>query len=120
MVILAFPAILTAQRAHRVCGEYTYYAPKNLSQFEAETIAIERARLQAISDEFGTMVDQTNLSLIQNRNGESHTDFFSLGETAEKGEWLEDTSEPQIESVIEDGMMMQINAFNKKMPNFVD
>ena len=67
-----------AQRTEKVRSEYIYHAPENLSLEEAKRIALERAKIQAIADEFGTIVSQSNTTLVSNRNGESSSDFFSF------------------------------------------
>ena len=86
---------LSAQKVKTVSGSYEYHAPKNISMEEAERIALERAKLQAIADEFGTVVSQSNFTSVSNRNGESDVDFFSLGGSETKGEWIETLGEPQ-------------------------
>lgn len=74
---------------------------------EAERIALERAKLQAIADEFGTVVSQSNFTSVSNRNGESDVDFFSLGGSETKGEWIETLGEPQFNrSFDEDGSLI--------------
>ena len=77
---------LFAQRTEKVRVEYTFHAPENISLEEAKRIALERAKIQAIADEFGTVVSQSNTTLVSNRNGESSTDFSSLAESEVKGE----------------------------------
>ena len=86
---------LSAQKIKTVSGTYEYHAPKNISMEEAERIALERAKLQAIADEFGTLVSQSNFTSVSNRNGESDVDFFSLGSSEAKGEWIETLGKPQ-------------------------
>lgn len=85
-----------SQKMVNVCGEYRYVAPDNVSPANAKRIAIERARLDAMAKEFGTNISQTNLSTTHIKNGETETDFFSMGGTEVKGDWLGDTEEPEI------------------------
>ena len=102
LIILAvFPLISFAQRVCEVSGEYTYYAPLNITPNEAKAVAIEKAKIQALADAFGTLIDVRSTSLIQNENGKSNTNFISLGESSVKGEWLGDTREPETEVMIE-------------------
>ena len=70
---------------------------ENISLEEAKRIALERAKIQAIADEFGTIVSQSNTTLVSNRNGESSSDFFSLGGSEVKGEWIETIGQPEYE-----------------------
>ena len=102
LLLVFFSVHSFCQRVVNVCGEYKYIVPENMSQTEAKAIAIERARLTAIANEFGTTVSQTNLSTTHVENGRTRNDFLSLGETEVKGDWLGDTKEPEIKRVFED------------------
>lgn len=93
-----------AQRIKRVAGEYTYYAPENVSVMEAKQIALARAKIQAIANEFGTFVTQANITQTESHNGESNTDFAFLGESVVQGEWIEDTADPVYEIRYEQNM----------------
>ena len=95
-----------AQRTEKVLAEYIYHAPENLSLEEAKRIALERAKIQAIADEFGTIVSQSNTTLVSNRNGESSSDFFSLGGSEVKGEWIETIGQPEYDINYEQGMLV--------------
>lgn len=77
-----------------VSAEYTYYAPGTMSIVEAQRTALERAKIQAIADEFGTIVWQSPSTVISTKNGESDSHFFSLGGSDVKGEWIETIGEP--------------------------
>lgn len=106
LLLVLFPMILFAQRTQEVSGEYTYYAPLNITPNEAIAAAIEKAKVQALADAFGTLVDMHSTSVIQNDNGKSSSNFFSLGESSVKGEWLGDTREPETEVKFEPGFMI--------------
>lgn len=98
-IFLAYLTILisidvSAQKMHAICGEYTYNAPSNVSIEEATKIAIERAKVSALADEFGTIISQHNTTVLKNENGQSSTDFKSLSGSEVKGEWIEDTETP--------------------------
>ena len=95
-----------AQRTEKVCAEYIYHAPENISLEEAKHIALERAKIQAIADEFGTIVSQSNTTMVSNRNGESSSDFFSLAGSEVKGEWIETIGKPEYEINYEQGMLV--------------
>lgn len=84
------------QQTKVVSAEYTYHAPENISPEQAKNIAIERAKLQAIESEFGTVVQRTNTVIAGTKEGKAHVDYFSLGESEVKGEWLETIEEPEI------------------------
>lgn len=86
-----------SQRIAKVSATYTYYAPETMSIEEAKRVALDRAKIQAIADEFGTVVSQSTSTVITNKNGESDTQFFALGGTDVKGEWIETLGEPTYE-----------------------
>lgn len=66
-----------------------------MSVEEAKRVALDRAKIQAIADEFGTIVSQSTSTIISNKNGESSTKFFSLSGSDVKGEWIETIGEPE-------------------------
>ncbi|MBR1545344.1 MAG: DUF4384 domain-containing protein [Prevotella sp.] len=84
-----------AQKVKTVEGEYTYHAPENVTVEQAKITAYDRAKIQALADEFGTIVQQLNTTRMENRNGESNTDFFSIGGSEVKGEWIADVDDPK-------------------------
>lgn len=86
--------VASAQRTKRVTGTYTYYVPANVSLEEARHIALDRAKIAAIEEAFGSLVTQSNSTLVSNVNGETDSRFLSIGGSEVKGEWLETTREP--------------------------
>lgn len=87
-------ATVRAQKTQKVSAEYTYYAPSTVSVEEAKHIALDRAKIQALADAFGTILSQNNTTVISNNNGQSESRFFSLGGSEVKGEWIETIGEP--------------------------
>ncbi len=106
MLISVFSANLFAQKSVSICGEYTYYAPENISIEKAKQIALERAIINALGEKFGTLVSQTNTTLIQKENESDNTIFFSLGGSNVKGEWLETTKDPSYNIYYKQGMLV--------------
>ena len=106
LLIGLFPALLLAQSERWVEGEFTYYTPPNVSLESARATAIEQARIQALADEFGTLVEQTTLTRQHNKNGQSTIDMLALGESTVKGEWLKDVKEPVTEVSYEENFLM--------------
>ena len=104
-LLLSLSLLAVAQRVEKVRAEYLYHAPENISLEEAKRIALERAKLQAIADAFGTVVSQSNFTSASNRNGQSEVDFFSLGGSEVKGEWIETIGEPRYDIFFEQGML---------------
>lgn len=103
---LSLSITLSAQKTKRVDAEFLYHAPENVSLEEGKRIALERAKLQAIADAFGTVVSQNNFTTVANRNGKSDVDFFSLGGSEVKGEWIETIGEPEYFISYEQNMLV--------------
>lgn len=95
-----------AQRTERVIASYTHIAPSNVSLDIARETAVEHAKIQAIADEFGTIISQQNSTIVSNKNGESNIDFLSLGGSEVKGEWIETISEPSYDISYQQGMLV--------------
>lgn len=106
IVLTLLSLSVLAQKTKTVEGEYTYYAPENISLEDALRIALERAQIQALADEFGTIVSQTDISRIENNNGKTDVNFLSLGGTEVKGEWIETIGEPIYNRRFEDNMLV--------------
>lgn len=85
---------LFAQKVKTVSAEYTFYAPETMSVTEAKRTALERAKIQAIADEFGTIVSQSTSTIVSTKNGESDSHFFAIGGSDVKGEWIETIGDP--------------------------
>lgn len=106
--ILCFPLILCAQRVQKVCGEYTYYAEGNQSANEAKRSALETAKLQAIANEFGTVISQSTLQKETSIDGKESSYFSQLSAIEVKGEWIEDINEPIYEiSFVQDMLVVK-------------
>lgn len=96
MLRLSFLSIFTiltccvfSQRVETVTASYCYEVSDNTSPIEAKYETIRRAQIEAIGKTFGNIVTDESKSYIREKNGESRTDFFSLGECDIKGEWIE-------------------------------
>ncbi|GHT73958.1 hypothetical protein FACS189456_4940 [Bacteroidia bacterium] len=103
---IVFSTHLFAQRTARVCGEYIYHAPKNVSLEQAERTALERAKLVAIAEEFNTQIFQIITTVVKNENEKSDVIFRSISESEVKGEWLEDTKKPEYSVTYEQNMLV--------------
>lgn len=93
-------------KSHTICGDYTYYAPSNISPDEAIKTAIQRAKINALAEKFGTLISQNNLTIVKNENGQSSIDFTALGGSEVKGEWIEDTKTPETKISYEKQMLV--------------
>ena len=105
-MLLILSLTVFAQKVKTVEGEYTYHVPENVSLQEARNIALYRAQIQAIADEFGTLVSQSNLSQVENSNGSSNTSFLSLGSSDVKGEWIETIGTPEYQVSYDQDMLV--------------
>lgn len=108
LIILVFliSASIFAQRTVKVEAEYTYVVPENTTIEQAKMTAIDRAKIQAIADEFGTIVNQSNLTYIENDGNSSSITFQSLGGSDVKGEWIETIDEPAFDIGYEQNMLV--------------
>lgn len=106
-ILLTLMNLLTisAQKIEKVHGEYTYHVPDNISLEEGKRTALERAKIQALADAFGTLVSQSNSTIVKNENGKSSVDFLSIGGSNVKGEWIETIGEPKFEIFYESNML---------------
>lgn len=93
-LMLCTVATIDAQKTQKVTAKYTYYAPSNVTLAEAKHTALDRAKISAIADAYGTIVAQSNTTIMSNKEGNSDTQFFSIGGSEVKGEWIETLSEP--------------------------
>lgn len=106
LALLCFSASLYAQRTVKVQVEYTYYAPENVTLEEAKLTALDRAKIKAIAEEFGTLISQDNTTFISNRNGLSDIDLYSLGGSEVRGEWIETIGNPAYTIAYEQNMLV--------------
>lgn len=105
-MISLLPFATYAQKTETVTAAYTYYAPENISLEEAKHIAVNRAKVEAIANAFGTLITQNNATVISNKEGESLNRFISLGGSEVKGEWIETIKEPVFDIRYEQGTLM--------------
>ena len=104
--ILGIFSAAMAQKPVKVCGEYTYYAPENVTTAQAKQTALQRARVAGLIQEFNQIVYQSNTTVTTNRDGESSVDLYSFGGSDARGEWIEDTEEPQYTISYEQDMLV--------------
>lgn len=97
---------LSAQTLKRVSGEYTYYAPENVTLEEAKRTALEKLKMKLIGDEFGTVVAQTNTTFVENTSEKSSVYFQSHGASEVKGEWIETIGSPEYHVNFEQNMLV--------------
>lgn len=104
--MMVFTLSLSAQKAKRVCGDYTYYAEGNETPNMAKQKALEGAKLQALATEFGTVLSQSTLTNIGNDNGSEKNFISQLSASEVRGEWLEDIGTPEYSIDYVDNMLV--------------
>lgn len=93
-VMFVAAAAVAAPPIKTVKGEFTYYGDKTTSPAECKRLALEGARLDALSREFGTIVTQDVMQADRiDSRGETNK-FLSLSSTEVKGEWIADDGDP--------------------------
>lgn len=83
-----------------------FHVPEHCTIELAKQIAVDRAKIQAIADEFGTLVTQSNTNIVSNRDGKSTSEFLSLGSSDVKGEWIETIGTPIFDISYEEGQLV--------------
>ncbi len=106
--LLLSTIMVMAQKIKTVEATYTYYAPENVTVEQARRTALERAMIQAIADEFGTIISQSNVTRLEDRNGKSSEKFISIGGSDVRGEWIETIGEPTYQISYEGNMLVVI------------
>lgn len=102
ILIFAICLNVSAQDVKTVEVEYTYIAPETMPPMLAKRIALEKAQLEAIANEFGTTIDQTNYTYIDS----SSVDFKSYATSNSHGEWIATTREPEYDIKIEENLQI--------------
>ena len=93
---------VNGQRERKITGEFQYLVPGYMSLDEAKMTAIEKAKVNALAKEFGTIISETSLILMDEANNRSNSSFYSQGVCDVKGEWLK-TIEEDIKEEMADG-----------------
>ena len=95
---MLLPLTLSAQKVRTVQAEATYYAELSESVSQAREKALQTAKIQALAQEFGTIVTQSVTQQdISRGDGDESSYFSSLSDTEVKGEWIEDIGEPEFD-----------------------
>ena len=101
-------SVVTAlsQKTKTAEATYIYYGQENETIAQVKQKALERARLQAIEDAFGSVVMQSNSTVITNENGKTDSKFYSVGGSEVKGEWIETIGQPKFEIEYKDHIIV--------------
>lgn len=114
LLFLISSLTISAQRVESVSGEYTYYAPSDKSMDEAKAIALNRAKIEALAEKYGTTITQNNFTNVNNSNEKSSVDFTSIGNSEVKGEWIETIGEPAFDiSYVQNQLVIRVSVKGK-------
>ena len=104
LATIAFDAL--SQSTKTLEYTYIYYASPNESIEQAKRNAVSRAKVEALRDEFGTVLSGASATSLISKNQLSDSKFVYLGSEGElNGEWLADTSEPELVTTLEGGIL---------------
>ena len=106
ILVLLFTATIQAQRITTVCGEYRYIVPEETPLNRAKQIAIDKARNEAIANEFGQVVSQSTTTTIHTSDTKSEIQSDSYASTESKAIWLSDTKEPEVSIAYENDVLV--------------
>ena len=128
-IILPIVAILLCvfsidAKTHSVTATYTYYPSPAESLEQAKRTALERAKIEAIAEKFGTVVSQNTAAVISNSSDSNTSRFHSVMGTEVRGEWIETTSDPEYDVSYTDNTLVINVRVNGKIseirPNGID
>ena len=107
VLLLALCAVgASAAKKETITGEYTYYAPENVTQEQAKETARIKAIVQGLSDRYGMLIGQDVTTVLENINGQSSANVFQQTMSSIKGEWLRDVGEPKYDISYQDGQLI--------------
>ena len=106
ILFLLLATTIHAQRVATVCGEYRYTVPGEIPLNRAKQIAIDKARNEAIANEFGQVVSQSTNTTIHSSGTQSSVQSDSYVSTESKAIWLSDTKEPEVSIAYENDVMV--------------
>lgn len=115
LCVLSLPLFAAKDKLTNVSITYDYLSnDRNESKAEAEIHAIEKAKRRALENAFG--VDVSSIMVSMDKETFNHgrlfndEEFFSLGSTVAKGEWIETISE-KILNIYHDGELWHVRVF---------
>ena len=90
--LLSFTSLF-AQKVVTVEGTYLYIVPETVSLKEAKEKALYNAQVQAMADEFGTVISRRSLYMSDGQQD----NFYLEGDGTVKGEWIQTIGTPVYE-----------------------
>lgn len=96
LLIFFISPALYAGDIKKINGEAEYFAPYTVAPAVALENAIKEARINAMSEAFGTAVSERTLVVSDTYDGHTHTTHHSYGECEVNGDWIRDLKEPEV------------------------
>lgn len=103
-LLLSFSLMAFAEKWVEVCGEGKYELSENITPQEAKSEALKRAKANALEERFGVMVSQEVFSQTKEANGKTDDYISVLSGSELRGEWIEDTQQPEYQLLQEHGV----------------
>jgi len=98
-IICCFILPAFCQEEVRQEGIYTYVYGDDISKKHAKSIALEKAREDAIQKAFGSIISKEGSLDMSDVNGSSSIKFYQLGSSELMGRWLRDIEGPDYTDV---------------------
>lgn len=105
-LLFAFCSFGWGQKVKTVEYTYVYHPSHNESMEQAKRNAVNRAKVEALRENFGTVVSGASATSIISKNNITESKFVHLGSEGElNGEWLADIEEPKVVPSLEGGII---------------
>ena len=107
-ILLLLSSLVLCAQTHKVSATHTYYTAPSMSVKQGFKEAIEAAKVEALRKEFGTIVGSDFIDIEKRNNNQESSYISQLSLTEVKGEWIEDTKEPEtrIVATMNDGTIV--------------
>lgn len=104
IALLLWAAIgVQAQNLKTLEYTYTYVASHNESREQAERNAVNRAKVEALREVFGSIISGASATSLITKNNITSSKFVSLSSEGElNGEWIADIEKPKVTTVLAD------------------
>lgn len=96
-LFLTVAVVSLAQKAKKVSGEYIYVIPETESLEQAKVSAVNRAKIQILADNFGTVMEMSSAMTITNEGASVQ----GLSSSQVRGEWIETIGEPRLTRILQ-------------------
>ena len=97
VLLFAFAPLCWSQKVKTVEYTYVYHPSHNESMEQAKRNAVNRAKVEALRENFGTVVSGASATSIISKNNITESRFVHLGSEGElNGEWIADIEEPKV------------------------